>query len=138
MNEERLIAERIAFWTAFKEAAPEIGIEPGGGWEKTIGLAIDGNVRVTLSLSQDKSSVYLVGRSDKARIWISANQDGIARRLRTTPGAASGEADKGRWFRKDNKKACFTVRRQWPEAIRWLRAQYATFSKAVQELEAGQ
>ncbi|WP_425097965.1 hypothetical protein [Tropicibacter sp. S64] len=135
MTHEQMNDERQAFWAALSEAAPELGIEASPGWEKEIGLSRDGRVRIKMSLSQDKTSVYLVARSDAARDWVLAHLDGLAKELRTTVGTASGEPDKGRWFRKDNAKACVTVRRQWPEAIRWLRAQHATFKSAIAVLE---
>lgn len=130
--------EREAFWAALSEAAPELEIEPSPGWEKEIPLSADGRVRLKMSLSQDRTSVYLVGRSDAAKAWITGNLTDLAKELRTTVGAASGEPDKGRWFCKDNTKASVTVRRHWPEAIRWLRAQHMSFSKAVKLLETSE
>lgn len=131
MNEERQ-----AFWAALAEAAPELGIEASPGWEKEIPLSRDGRVKIKMSLSQDKTSVYLVARSPEAKDWVNANLEGLSKGLRTVAGEATKEAAQGRWFRKDNKNACVTVRRQWPEAIRWLRAQHMTFSKAIQTLES--
>lgn len=127
--------ERYAFWTMLAEAAPEFGIDAGPGWEREIGLSADGTVRIKMSLSQDKTSVYLIATSENARTWIEANLVDLAKELRTTVGAGTGERDNGRLFRKDNPKACVTVRRQWPEAIRWLRAQHATFKNAIKSLE---
>lgn len=138
MNTEELIAKRIAFWTAFDEQAPELGIDPQKPWEKTFGLAVSRQVKVTLSLTQVKSSVYLVGRTVEARNWIEANQSALARRLLTTTSDGSGWVAKGIWFRKDNKNACFTQRGQWPEAFRFFRDEYAIYSKAVKETEAEQ
>lgn len=128
-------AERLAFWAELAMQAPELGIEPSPGQEKEIPLSRDGRVRIKMSLSQDKTSVYLVARSDEARAWIMSNLKSLSIGLRTTVGTASGEPEEGRWFRKDNPKACVTVRRQWPEAIRWLRAQHATFKTAIDKLE---
>lgn len=135
MSHEKMNAERQAFWTELAAQAPEFGIEPSPGWEKELPLSRDGRVRIKMSLSQDKTSVYLVARSDEARAWVQNNLNKLSKGLRTTVGAASGEPDEGRWFRKDNPKACVTVRRQWPEVIRWLRAQHATFSAAIEKLE---
>ncbi|RVT86922.1 hypothetical protein DXV76_02200 [Rhodobacteraceae bacterium CCMM004] len=132
---DTLCAERQALWTALAEAAPEFGIVPSTGWDKELPLALGGQVRLVVSLSQDKTSVYLVGRSDAARAWIADHLDALALGLRTVPGQASGEAAARRWFRKDNPRACVTVRRQWPEAIRWVRAQHMTFSRAVRSLD---
>jgi hypothetical protein len=136
MSDDIMNEERLAFWAALAEAAPELGIEASPGWEKEIPLSRDGRVKFKMSLSQDKTSVYLVARSPEAKDWINANLDGLAKGLRTVAGGATNEAAQGRWFRKDNAKACVTVRRQWPEAIRWLRAQHMTFSKAIQTLES--
>lgn len=138
MSHEQMNDERTAFWADLAEAAPDLGIEPSPGWDKEIGLSHDGRVRLKMSLSQDRTSVYLVARSDAARAWIMAHLDDLAKGIRTTVGTASGEPEKGRWFRKDNRKACVTQRRQWPEAIRWLRAQHQTYAKAVKDLEAEQ
>ena len=137
MSHEQMNLERHAFWAALAEAAPDLGIDPSPGWEKEIPLSSDGAVRIKMSLSQDRTSVYLVARSDAGRAWIVANNSGLARLLRTVPGATTREAAQGRWFRKDNAGACVTVRHQWPEAIRWLRAQHQTFARAVQTLDGG-
>ena len=136
MSHDIMNEERQAFWAALAEAAPELGIELGTGHEREIPLSRDGRVKIKMSLSQDKTSVYLVARSPEAKDWVNANLEGLAKGLRTVAGAATNEAAQGRWFRKDNPKACVTVRRQWPEAIRWLRAQHMTFSKAIQTLES--
>jgi hypothetical protein len=135
MTNEQMNTERLAFWAALAEAAPDLGIDPGPGQEREIPLSQDGRVRIKMSLSQDRTSVYLVARSDPARAWVNAHIGDLSRLLRTVPGAATREAEHERWFRKDNAKACVTVRRQWPEAIRWLRAQHLTFSRAIQTLE---
>ncbi|TFL19342.1 flagellar hook-length control protein FliK [Jannaschia formosa] len=127
-------AERAAFWAELAAAAPEFGIEGGTGQEREIGIACGGRLRIKMSLSQDRTSVYLVARSEPAREFVQRNLPELARGLRTSVGEATGEAALGRWFRKDNRKACVTVRRQWPEAIRWLRAQHATFVRAVEGL----
>ncbi|MGY6549631.1 MAG: hypothetical protein ACXIU7_11610 [Roseinatronobacter sp.] len=131
MSDEILNTERAAFWAALSLAAPDLGIEASPGWEKELPLPGDARLKFKISLSQDKTSVYLFTRAPEMRGWIEAHLDALARGLRTTPGAATGQAAQGRFFRKDNAKACFTVRRQWPEAIRWLRAQHLTFSQAV-------
>lgn len=131
---ELMNGERQAFWASLSEAAPELGIIASPGWEKEIGIGCDGRLRIEMSLSQNKTSVYLVARSDEAKAFVAQNMDALAKGLRTAPGVATGEAAERRWFRKDNPKACVTVRRQWPEAIRWLRAQYATFQRAVEQI----
>ena len=136
MTDETMNREREAFWQALADAAPELGVTASPGWEKELPLSQDGRVRLKMSLSQDRTSVYLVGRSDAAKDWIGQHLPDLARGLRTTVGDASGEPQHGRWFRKDNRNACVTVRRQWPEAIRWLRAQHATYSRAVNTIEA--
>lgn len=136
MNEEQLTSERRAFWAALAEAAPDLGIEASKAWEKEVPLSSDGAVRLKLSLSQDKTSVYLVANSQEAKHWVNENIEALTTLTRTVKGSASGEAAQGRWFRKDHMKAYYTVRRTWPEAIRWLRAQHLTFRKAVTEAEA--
>jgi len=127
--------EREAFWTALAAQAPELDIDPSPGWEKEIGLSEDGRIRIKMSLSQDKTSVYLVARSPEAEIWVNENLVKLAKGLRTAIGQATGEASQKRWFRKDNKAASVTVRHQWPEAIRWLRAQHKTFYRTVRSIE---
>lgn len=129
-NSDRLQAERQAFWEAFSKAVPELDFEVGLGWEKQIAIGSVDGLKLTLSLSQDRTSVYLVARTDAAKHWISTHIDELARGLRTVPGAAKGEASAGRWFRKDSK-ASFTIRRTWPEMIRWLRAQHTTYSRTI-------
>lgn len=136
MSHDIMNEERQSFWAALAEAAPELGVEASPGWEKEIPLSRDVRVKFKMSLSQDKTSVYLVARSPDAKAWINANLEELAKGLRTVAGGATNEAAQGRWFRKDNPKACVTVRRQWPEAIRWLCAQHMTFSKAIQTLES--
>ncbi len=127
--------EREAFWTELAAEAPELELDPSPGWEKEIRLSKNGQIRIKMSLSQDKTSVYLVARSPEAEIWVNQNLDPLAKGLRTVIGQATGEASQGRWFRKDNKAASVTVRNQWPEARRWLRAQYATFYRTVRTIE---
>lgn len=127
--------ERTAFWAALSEAAPEFGIEASPGWEKEVPIGYDGRLKIKLSLSQDKSSVYLVARSKDAEDFVNAHIGELARHLRTSVGEATGEAMQKRWFRKDNPKACVTVRSQWPEAIRWFRAQHATFTRAMTSVD---
>lgn len=128
---ELLNAERTAFWTALAAEAPDLGIAPSAGWEKEILLASEPALKFKISLSQDETSVYLFSRSEAGQRWIEENAAALAGHLRTTSGSATGQATAGRWFRKDKAKACVTVRRQWPEAIRWIRAQHATFSRAI-------
>lgn len=135
-NDEKLNAERTAFWAELAAEAPDLGIAASPGWEKEIPLRQDGRLKLKMSLSQDKTSVYLVARSLEAAAWIEANRVVLAQELRRPPEDARHEAKAGRWFRTDNKKASFTVRGQWPEMIRWLRAQHATFSRAVSFIEA--
>ena len=134
ISHEQMKDEREAFWTALAAEGPELGIDPSPGWEKEIRLSKGGLIRIKMSLSQDKTSVYLVARSPEAKIWINENLDMLAKGLRTAIGQATGEASHERWFRKDNK-ASVTIRRQWPEAIRWLRVQYQTFYNAVRNVE---
>jgi hypothetical protein len=124
-------ARRAAFWAALAEQAPEFGLTPGIGGERELAVGGRDDLRLKLSLSQDKSSVYLVARSASGRAFVEGNSDALARALRTVPGQATREAGQGRWFRKDNPRACFTVQSQWPEALRWFRAQQAAFDRAV-------
>lgn len=131
---ERMNIERMAFWAELAAQAPELGIDASPGWEKEIPIGQGGRLKLKMSLSQDKTSVYLVARSPEATAWIQANLDALKKGLRTVPGDSSGEAGAGRWFRKDHKDAV-AVRRQWPEMIRWLRAQHATVMRAIQEIE---
>lgn len=131
---ERMNIERMAFWAELATQSPELGIIASPGWEKEISIGQAGRLKLKMSLSQDKTSVYLVARSTEAAAWIEANRNALAQGLRTLPSGAGGEAEAGRWFRKDNK-AGVTVRRHWPEMIRWLRAQHATYSRAVITIE---
>jgi hypothetical protein len=133
-SHERLNDERHDFWAALAIAAPDMRIEASPGWEKEVPLSASPILKFKISLSQDKTSVYLFSRSDPGEQWIKANIEDLAAGLRTSIGDATGEASQGRWFRKDNKKACVTVRRQWPEAIRWIRAQHATFARTVAQI----
>src|SRR5690606_30812518 len=98
-------------------------------------IGLDGRLKCKLTLSQDRSSAYLVARSPEAKQWVQRHMGTLARSLRTVVGDTTGDAAAGRWFRRDNRKASVTVRGQWPEAIRWLRAQHAAFARAVQEIE---
>ncbi len=41
----------------------------------------------------------------------------------------------GRWFRKDNRNASVTQRRQWGEMMRWIKAQHQTFTNAVTHIK---
>ena len=132
-----ILADRRAeFWAELAEAAPELGIAASPGWEKEIPIGCGGRLRIKMSLSQDKSSVYLVARSEEARAFVQKNIGALSRALRTARGDASGEASKGRWFRKDHARGCYTVKGQWPEAIRWFRVQHSMFLKAATEIEA--
>ena len=127
---ESMNVEGMAFWADLAAQAPELGIDASPGWEKEIPIGQQGRLKLKMSLSQHKTSVYLVARSPEATVWIGANRNALAQGLRTLPADARGEAEAGRWFRKDNK-AGMTVRSQWPEMIRWLRAQHATVARAV-------
>jgi len=136
-TQETLNAERAAFWAELSAAAPELGIEPSPGQEKEIPIGQGGRLKLKLSLSQDRTSVYLVARTPEARIWVESHLRQLALALRTVVGDVTGDAAAGRWFRRDNAKASVTIRRQWPEAIRWLRAQHATYTRAVSSIEHG-
>lgn len=135
-SHETMNFERNAFWADLAKAAPELEIEPSPGWEKEIPVGLGGRLKVKLSLSQDRTSVYLVARSDQAQAWVQQNLKPLAYALRTVPSDVTGDAAAGRWFRRDNPKAVVTVRRHWPEMIRWLRAQHATFARAVKGVES--
>ena len=128
---EDLGARRAAFWEQLAAEAPEFGIAPGTGQEREVAVGGRDDLRLKLSLSQDKSSVYLVAKSASGRAFVLAHADALARSLRTVVGDASREAGQGRWFRKDNPRACVTLKSQWPEALRWFRAQHAGFDRAV-------
>ena len=132
---ESLEDRRAAFWAELSEAAPELGIVASPGWDKEIPIGCSGRLRIKISFSQDKSSVYLVARSDEAYAFIEKHIRDLAQALRTTPGGATGEAAQRRWFRKNNPRACYTVKSQWPEAIRWFRAQHALFLRAANDIE---
>ncbi|EBA07637.1 hypothetical protein [Sagittula stellata] len=128
-----LSGQRAELYALLDKEAPEI-VSRRSGWERVVPLA-DGAVVLVLSLSQDKASVYVKPEGPDGARLLRDHQDTLARRLKVTPGHGSGQAEKGYWYRKDNPKACFTIRRQWPEAIRWFRAQHATYYKAFAELE---
>jgi hypothetical protein len=121
--------QRQAFWSALADAAPELGIDPGPGWERQVPIGGRGDMVVKLSLSQDKASVYLVPTSATGERFITHNIEALSKRLTNNP----AEAAQGRWFRDDNKNACYTVKRQWPEAIRWLRAKHLKFDRVIHD-----
>ena len=127
--------QRAAFWAELSEAAPELGIVASLGWDKEIPIGCGGRLRIKMSLSQDRSSVYLVARSDEAYAFVEKHLRELAQALRTAPGGATGEAAQRRWFRKNTPRACYTVKSQWPEAIRWFRAQHVVFLRAATEIE---
>jgi hypothetical protein len=128
---------RLAFWTELATAAPDLGIQPGPGTDRETAVGDHPGLRLKMTVSQDKTSVYLVAKSPEGRAFVTGNLPALSAALRTVAGSASGEADSGRWFRKDNARACVTLKSQWPEAIRWLRAQHAAFDRAVRGLMAG-
>jgi hypothetical protein len=129
-----LSGQRAELYALLDEEAPEI-TSKRSGWERVAPLGGRDDIVLVFSLSQDKASVYLKALTPAAAAWVRDRTDVLGRALRTSPGHGSGQAEKGYWFRKDNPNACFTIRRHWPEAIRWFRAQYALFDKAVTELE---
>lgn len=130
---DRLAAQRAEFWAELAASAPEIALSTGTGQDREVPLGGPAELRLKLklSVSQDKSSVYLVARSQAGQDWIAARAEALARSLLTQPGHGSNEAAQNRWFRKDNKRACVTLRSQWPEALRWFRAQHTAFDRAV-------
>lgn len=129
-----LTGQRAELYALLDKEAPEI-VSKRSGWERFVPLGGREDVVLVLSLSQDKASVYMKANTPAATAWIAANRDALTLSLRTAPGQGSGQAAKGYWFRKDNAKACFTQRSQWPEAIRWFRAQFATFNGAISKTE---
>jgi hypothetical protein len=126
--------QRAEFWQRLADEAPELGIQPGPGTDRETHVGGRDDVRLKMTVSQDKTSVYLVAKSPAGRAFVLAHLPALGTALRTVVGGASGEADKGRWFRKDNARACVTLKSQWPEALRWLRAQHAAFDRAVRGL----
>lgn len=131
---DQLNSERAAFWAALAEEMSEADSAERTGQEQHFALGddlLDGRLRMVMSVSQDKTSVYLVARSDEAKRWVSAHLAALQTALR-----AAGPGDKtnvaaGRWFRRDDKKNVVTLRSRWPEMRRWLRAQHATFQQAA-------
>lgn len=128
---------RAGLYAQFDREAPEI-VSRRSGWERVAPLGGREDVILVFSLSQDKASVYLKAVTPDAKSWIETRQSELAHHLRTAVGIGSKQAAKGYWFRKDNSRACFTIPSQWPEAIRWFRAQFAMFDRAVRNLEKPQ
>lgn len=131
-------ARRAAFWMELAAEAPDFALASGTGQEREVAVGGHDDLRLKLSLSQDRSSVYLVAKGPTGRAFVQGNLDALARGLRTVAGAASGEAERGRWFRKDNPRACVTLKSQWPEARRWFRAQHAAFDRAIRAVAEAQ
>ena len=129
-------AVRRAFWGQLAAAAPDLGIQPATGQERELRLAGHPDLRLKLSLSQGKTSVYLVAAAPAGRTFVTAHLRDLARELRTVVGAATGEADKGRWFRKDTK-IDVTQPSQWPAVIAWLLDQRARYEAAVLAVAEG-
>lgn len=123
--------QRAEFWNRLAIEAPELGIQPGSGTDRETQVGGRDDLRLKMTVSQDKTSVYLVAKTPAGRAFVQGHLPALGTALRTVVSGASGEADKGRWFRKDNPRACVTLKSQWPEAIRWLRAQHAAFDRAV-------
>jgi len=125
--------ERRDFWTALAAAHPAFGITPASGAERELRLGGHPDLRLKLSISQDKTSVYLVSATPAGRAFVAQHARALAKALGTVAGASTGEADKGRFFRKDTRLG-FTQRSQWPEVIAWLGAQAARYDGALRDL----
>lgn len=123
-------ARRAEFWARMSEAAPQLGIGPGTGQERETPLAAHPGLRLKMSISQDKTSVYLIAKTPAAAALVGANLPALAAALRTVKGAATGEAAANRWFRKDIKTS-FTLPSRWPELIAWFLEQHARYDAAV-------
>ena len=82
---DQLNSERAAFWAALAEEMAEADSAERTGQEQHFALGddlLDGRLRMVMSVSQDKTSVYLVARSDAAKRWVSTHLAALQTELR--------------------------------------------------------
>ena len=126
-------AEREAFWTQLAAARPDLGITPGVGWDRTLHIPGHPHLRLRLSLSQDRTSVYLTAATPLGATWMTQNLREVGRVLGQVVGAATGEAAQGRWFRR-NVPLSVTQRSQWQGMIDFLSAQQTRYTNALAQI----
>ena len=129
---------RREFWEFCGRSDPSAGFP---AWrDKLVWLPMtrDGEVVLTLSISQDRSSVFLRAcwgeAVDTARPFCERHHDALAKGLRVLEGHDS-ETEQGRWFRKNNP-ASFTLRSKWPEIARWFGVQRRLYLETIARIEA--
>lgn len=127
---------RAEFWAQLAAAAPHLNIGPGTGQEREVALAAVPGLKLKMSVSQDKTSVYIVAKGAEATAFVTGNLPALASALRTVKGAASGEAAAKRWFRKEIK-ASVALPSRWPELITWFLDQHERYAAAVETVRAG-
>lgn len=131
---DQMRAERAAFWASLAEemSGADDAERPGDAQEFPLGTdLLDGRVRLKMTLSQDRTSVYLVARSDAAKQWITANIDALCAELKARGAGTDKEIAQGHWFRRDDTRNDVTLRSKWPKMRDWLRDQHNMFHKAV-------
>lgn len=131
---DEMNSERAAFWASLAAEMDVADDTPRSGQEQHFALGndlLDDRVRLVMSLSQTKTSVYMVARSDAAKLWIAQHQDALAAHLRERRAGTDAEIAQGHWFRRDDIKNDVTLRSRWAEMRRWLRAQHMSFNRAV-------
>jgi hypothetical protein len=135
MAMDRTGEDRAAFWRELAAAAPDLGLAPGPGQEREVPIGGIAGLKLKLSLSQDKTSVYLVARSPEAAGFLAANLAALGAALMMTPGKASGEAAQGRWFRKEIKDSV-ALRSRWPVLAEFFLTRVARYDAAVRAVAA--
>lgn len=127
---DRTGESRAAFWQDFAAAAPDLPIAPGPGQEREVPIGGIPGLKLKLSLSQDKTSVYLVARGPEAAQFLAVNLQALGAALLMTPGKASGEAAQGRWFRKEIKDSV-ALRSRWPVLVAFFLDRCRRYDAAV-------
>jgi len=130
--------KRREFWTFLLNTYPEVKFEPWRDSNIWLPMSKDGSVVLSLSISQDKTSVFLRGRvgapTDTALPFVERHRDALSRGTRVLFGKTEETAN-ARYFRKDIEHA-FTLRSKWPEIARWFVAQIKLYKKTIAEIEA--
>ncbi|TNC49319.1 hypothetical protein FHG66_11335 [Rubellimicrobium rubrum] len=128
---------RRQFWDAYRQTDLAAGIEPTRDSNVWLPLTQDASVVLSLSISQDRSSVFLRGRRgapvDTAQPFVERHRIELSQGLRILVGDEADTAQ-GRWFRK-NHAAAFTLRSKWPEITRWFSIQRRLYTDVIGHIE---
>lgn len=124
---------RAEFYALMDLSAPDL-VTRRSGWERYTPLAGREDIVLVFSLSQGKSSVYLKAKTPAARRDLLDASTQLQKRLLTTPGTGSGQADKGYLFRKDNSRADFTQRSKWSDILEWFKRQHTAYEDAIRTM----